>query len=330
MVVSLTESKLKTGETVSTAVVHGPDLEWADRIAAMLAHKGDPWNWQNSELLREPVGVSARFYVLHRDGRPFSHIMLVAASGLAFLGHVWTEPADRGVGASAILMDLVLEQLRQKDFPDIILGTEPGSAAYHYYERRGFVPVAAGSGYMLLSDGSVSTFFQKWFGREPEKIELLNWSHWPASAPLCLGDFPDQVRLAATGLFGRASSERALLPMLRQQRQSQVSGGPDCAVALVAANGAVWGFGVADAGSHLAGPGCSRYFLSSGRVVARCGDARRDTREIPPGLRGLRRCRRHGQGSGAVGRRVYPRFRSAGLAAGPRRCGPLAEGGLKI
>ena len=29
--------------------------------------------------------------------------------------------------------------------------------------------------------------------------------------------------------------------MLRQQRQSQVSGGPDCAVALVAANGAVWG-----------------------------------------------------------------------------------------
>ena len=39
-----------------------------------LSHKGDVWNWQNAEVLREDMGIEVRFYVAHRDGRLVSVI----------------------------------------------------------------------------------------------------------------------------------------------------------------------------------------------------------------------------------------------------------------
>ncbi len=48
---------LKSGESVEMGVVIPPDLGWAERIEKLLHHKGDPWNWQNSEVLRFNVGI---------------------------------------------------------------------------------------------------------------------------------------------------------------------------------------------------------------------------------------------------------------------------------
>lgn len=237
----LLETKLKTGEPVYAAVVHGPDPQWADRVEPMLAHKGDPWNWQNSELLRESTGVAAKFYVLHRAGQPFANIMVVESAGVALLGHVWTDLADRGTGASSILMELVLDHFRRDNGQAVFLGTDSEGEAFRYYERRGFARVAPGSRYMMLSKEPADVFFEKWFGGEPAQVEPLDWPHWPAAAPLCLAGFPDQVRLAATGLIGRCSSEGRLLPLLRRQRQHRVSGQPDCAVVLSDVGGVVWG-----------------------------------------------------------------------------------------
>jgi hypothetical protein len=45
----------------------GPDLEWADRIVALLEHKGEPWNWQNQAVLRDYIGLDVRFFILHKD-----------------------------------------------------------------------------------------------------------------------------------------------------------------------------------------------------------------------------------------------------------------------
>lgn len=238
----LLQTRLRTGELVSAAVIHAPDLEWASRLESLLAHKGDPWNWQNSELLRESTGANAKFYVLHREGRPFSNIMLVESAGVALLGHVWTDPADRGAGASGNLMELLLSGFRAGRDKAIILGTEADSEPFRYYARRGFVPVEPGSGYMMLTKGSPEEFHANWFEGETGAVEALDWKHWAAAAPLCLGDHPQTIRLAATGLIGRMSSEGALLPVIRRQRQLRAHGGPDCAVALATPTGAVVGF----------------------------------------------------------------------------------------
>jgi hypothetical protein len=237
----LFEARLKTGESVSVALIHAPDQEWAGRLERLLSHKGDPWNWQNSELLRVSTRTNARFYVLHRNGQPFSSIMLVESAGVALLGHVWTEPADRGAGASGILMDVVLQDFKASHGQAIFLGTEPDSEPFRYYARRGFVPAYAESGYMVWTKRSVLEFEANWFDGEEPKVESLDWPHWPAAAPLCLADDTQQIRLAATGMIGRVSSEGALLPVIRRERQAVDQGSVPCAAALCAPRGAVLG-----------------------------------------------------------------------------------------
>jgi len=241
MVEELGPVRLKNGAEASFAIVHGPDAAWADRLEPMLAHKGEPWTWQNRTLLREPTGLDARFHVLHRAGRPFAHLMVVGHGGVGLLGHVWTDPAERGAGASSVLMELALARFRTEGGLALALGSEPDSAAFHYYRRRGFEPVAPGSGYMLLCPGGEAAFRSVWF-KGDARVAPLDWPDWPAAAPLCLGDFPGRIRLAATGLVGRLSSEGAFLPVLRRQAERRAAGAPDCAVVLRSDRGAVLGF----------------------------------------------------------------------------------------
>jgi hypothetical protein len=66
MLESESQILLSTGEQVKVAVILCPDLLWAERIEKLLSHKGEPWNWQNSQFLRTDVGFETRFYVLHR------------------------------------------------------------------------------------------------------------------------------------------------------------------------------------------------------------------------------------------------------------------------
>ncbi|MGH7996825.1 MAG: GNAT family N-acetyltransferase [Opitutaceae bacterium] len=220
---------LRTGEVADAAVIEAPDPDWAERIERMLRHKGDPWNWQNSELLRRPCGLAARFFILHRAGIPFSNIMLAEDAGVALLGHVWTEPADRGGGASSLLMRAALDDFEGRGGRAIFLGTEFDSEPWRYYRRRGFEAVEPGSGYMARYGESAEEFERAWFGGAQALVEPLDWTHWPAAAPLCLGGFPGLVRLAAGQLIGRISSEGALLPLIRdarRRRESCQGGGP--------------------------------------------------------------------------------------------------------
>ncbi len=234
---------LRSGERVEASVIRAPDPVWADRIEAMVRHKGDPWDWQNSELLRREVGLETRFFILHRGGAPFANIMLAEAGGAAILGHVWTEPADRGAGASSVLMDLVLGDFRARGGQALFLGTEFGTTPWHYYRRRGFEPVEPGSDYMELFNVPPGLFAETWFGAAEAVVEPLDWRHWPASVPLFMGPWPGMVRIAAVKLFGRRSPEAGLLGMLRQERRLQAAGEPGCARVLRAAAGAaVLGF----------------------------------------------------------------------------------------
>ncbi len=232
MQIDLPSATLRSGERVAAAIIEGPDPAWADRLERLLLHKGDPWTWENTELLRESTGVGARFYILHRDGRPFSNVLLTETAGVAMLGHVWTEPPDRRTGASSILMEALMADFRKRRGRAIFLGTDYDTPPWHYYHRRGFEAVEPGSGYMELYVEPRADFERAWFGATETVIERLDWKHWATSTPLCIGGFEGAVRLAGVQLVGRICSETPLLPLIREERRRQRTGDPSRACVL--------------------------------------------------------------------------------------------------
>lgn len=237
MVESLDNVTLKSGETVAALAVRGPDASWRERLERLLAHKGEPWNWQNSALLGQPTGVDAWFYVLHRNGAPFAHLMTAAVDGVGIFGHVWTEPADRGQGAAAALMRLQLDHFRARAGRCLILSTTPGSTAYRLYEKLGYVALEPGSGYMTWSREPFDVFAEGYL-RAPGTAAItdLAWPHWPVASVLFAAPGPGVVRCAPLGVFGRKSSEGELLPVLHNRAMAL----PTATVRVLAlANGAV-------------------------------------------------------------------------------------------
>jgi hypothetical protein len=129
---------LDGGEHVSAAVISAPDPDWAERLTELLRHKGEPWNWGNGEVLTKPTGIHAYFYVLHRNGVPFSNIMTCEVNGVGLFGHVFTRPEDRRKGACNKLMDLQMAHFNARGGKALFLGTQFESPAYRIYARHGF------------------------------------------------------------------------------------------------------------------------------------------------------------------------------------------------
>jgi hypothetical protein len=220
---------LKSGETVSIGCVQGPELEWADRVEKLLGHKGEPWRAQNTQLLRNDVGVEAYFYILHRAGLPFANIMTVELSGVGILGHVWTNPEDRRKGAIASLMEKQMGHFRARGGAALFLGTGFNSPPYRIYESFGFAGIEDRSGVMEYYADSRAAFEARYFAPGPAEIEALHWRHWPSSPALFAGDHPGVVRCAPLRLIGRHSTEGYLLGMLREHSHDE----PPRAMALV-------------------------------------------------------------------------------------------------
>lgn len=228
--------QLRDGEWVEAGVVQGPDVAWAGRLETLLRHKGEPWNWQNSAVVRQPLDLEARFYILHRDGIPFANILTVTRQGVGTFGHVWTDPADRRQGASTRLMELLLPDFVASGGRALYLHTAYESVAYWLYERFGFRPFAPQDGHMAYFVGGETAFLADYFASGTTQIEPLGWHHWPASQPLFAGAWPGYVRCAPLGLVGRQITEEAFLPLLREQEAGQA------VVLLQQETGAVCGF----------------------------------------------------------------------------------------
>ncbi len=218
--------KLKSGEEVEAGVVRGPDLDWAQRLEALLWHKGDPWNWQNAQVLERDLGLDACFYVLHRDGTPFANIMTVERAGVGVFGHVWTQPTDRQQGASSQLMRLQMQDFVARSGQALFLNTGYASIAYNMYASLGFVGIATESGTMAYYTKTQAEFDAAYFAPGPIAVQSLNWLHWLAATPLFVGDYPGLVRCAPLRLIGRVITEGALLPALldatKRQQANQV------------------------------------------------------------------------------------------------------------
>jgi len=227
---------LKSGEQVEAGVVKGPDMEWSKRLVKLLWHKGDPWNWQNAQVLERDLGLDAFFYVLHRAGQPFANIMTIEYQGVGHFGHVWTVPEDRQKGASSALMALQMRHFVERGGQALFLGTGYNSVPYRMYAGFGFRGIEAQSGYMAYYQTSEADFNQQFFAApsDPDDlvIEPLQWRHWPTSAPLFLGDFPGVVRAIRAEIFGRESTEGGLLPLLLEGEVRQQQGAPPATVVL--------------------------------------------------------------------------------------------------
>ncbi|MBA2481663.1 MAG: GNAT family N-acetyltransferase, partial [Planctomycetes bacterium] len=219
MYTQLASVTLKSGERVECGVVRGPAAEWAQRVEKLLMHKGDVWNWQNTELLTTDVGVEAYFYILHRSGVPFANIMTVELKGVGLFGHVWTDPADRGQGASSAIMAEQMKHFRARGGKALYLGTEHGSVAYRMYAKQGFVGIEDRSGYMTCTAGPLERFEAEYFAKGPAKVSALDWRHWPTASALFAGAFPGVVRSSNLRLHGRTLTEGPFLPVIREHRR---------------------------------------------------------------------------------------------------------------
>ncbi|MBX3010331.1 MAG: GNAT family N-acetyltransferase [Caldilineaceae bacterium] len=219
---------LRSGEQVEVGVVQGPDSAWAERLVKLLWHKGDPWNWQNAQVLERDLGLDVFFYILHRAGQPLANIMTIERAGVGLFGHVWTEPADRQKGASSLLMAAQMEHFEERGGQALFLGTGYDSVAYRMYARFGFTSVEAQSGYMAYYRAGQVAFEQAYFGLPTAAtdvvIQPLHWVHWPAAAALFLGDFPGVIRNVHAQIFGRQSPEGGLLPLLLEGEVRQRQG----------------------------------------------------------------------------------------------------------
>jgi len=236
----LADVRLKNGEVVEAGVVLGPDKEWCDRVQQLLLHKGDIWNWQNTAMLREPLGIEPRFHILHRNGQPFSHILITEFNGVGLLGHVWTQPEDRGCGAASRLMERAMNDFRERDGQAIYLATGYDTPPYHIYRKLGFEGIEPQSGIMSFFTTSQEEFEAQYFAPGEAVIEPLDWQHWPVASALFAGDWPQAVRCAPLKLFGRTLTEGQLLPAIHAQRTG--TGDSKQTFALVKpANGAVVG-----------------------------------------------------------------------------------------
>ncbi|MDF2439235.1 MAG: FR47-like protein [Abditibacteriota bacterium] len=223
---------LKSGEHVEAAVITGPDAAWRERILELLGHKPPVYNWQNAELLSEEVGVDVRFYILHRDGTPISHMMTTTLQGVGILGHVWTRPDERQKGAASALMDRLMQHFVAQGGQALFLGTGYDSHPYHLYRSRGFEPIEAGRGLMRFSSASYADFEATYFApvtlesdmQSETQIVPLGWPHWPTCPALFLSDYAGVVRNVALKLFGRMLTEGPLLPLIQSERARRREG----------------------------------------------------------------------------------------------------------
>lgn len=233
---------LSTGEQVEIAVVACPDLAWAERIEKLLSHKGEPWNWQNSQFLREDVGFETRFYVLHRNGVPFANVLLSEGNGLGIVNHVWTVPEDRQKGSSKSLMHVVMNDFQKRQGQALFLQAGYGEVAYHMYRNFGFESIEPESGYMHWHASGEKDFLANFFADTQTNVAPLEWRHWLTIQPLLQADDECITRVVALKHVGRRTTEGTFLTLLKNEFTNRAKGEKPRAYVLELSSGAVVGF----------------------------------------------------------------------------------------
>lgn len=215
MVNATDSAVLKSGEKVSYSVVRTPDGEWSGPLGEFLGHKGGLWHWQIEKSLTQPLGCDTSYYILHRDGVPFSGVMLAESQGIAILGHVFTSEADRRQGACTQIMERLMDDFRVRGGRAMTLSTGYDSAPFHLYKKFGFEGLEPENGHMWYAEDGLKNFDDAFFADGEAEVESLDWANWPLTTVLYTCDAPARIRSAPFGIIGRVSTEGSFLSVLQ-------------------------------------------------------------------------------------------------------------------
>lgn len=235
MELQLGHERLRDGQEVELLLIRPPAGGWKDRIAPFLAHKGQPWTWQIEQHLEAPADqLESRFYVATCGQRLISHIMTAEFAGVGILGHVFTEPQWRGLGAASILMRTVCEDFRRRDGIVMHLGTEYQSNAWRIYRRFGFEGICPPGGLMRLA--LQPRRYDQLYAPGPTEVRPVCWQDWPMLQALMLRPEGDWLRSRALRAFGVADVEQSFLELMQQ-----IAAGSASAWVMVGPSGAAVG-----------------------------------------------------------------------------------------
>jgi GNAT superfamily N-acetyltransferase len=197
---------LNSGETMAVSCVLGPEPPEASRIEPFLAHKGGIWNWHTRKTLQEPLDdLEGRYYVGEIDGEIVGNICTFECEGAGILGHVFTVPDHRHKGVASGIMNLQMDDFRQRGGKAMTLGTGYGSNAYRIYQGFGFESVVPGSGQMRYSVDP--GFFDRLFEPAPVSARRVTWGDGPWLNFLFMRPGEPLLRNLAYGAFGQTNME---------------------------------------------------------------------------------------------------------------------------
>ena len=236
------EASLKDGSRMEIGAILGPDADHADEICPFLGHKGPGWQEHIEGAAAGSLDdLETRFYVGKVDGRIITNIMTVEHVGVGILGHVYTTPPSRRLGACNAVMELQMAEFRERGGRCLHLGTGFDSAPYHIYKRHGFGSIVPENGFMryMTDDG----FLDGYFAPRAATARDVRWDDWGPLTALPGSHDCDWLRSVAWRMHGPENFEGGFLGF----RQS-VEDGDVAARVLVTDDGAR--VGIATLGRH--------------------------------------------------------------------------------
>jgi hypothetical protein len=204
------EASLKDGSRMEVGVILGPDADHADEINPFLGHKGPGWQEHIEGATAGALDdLETRFYVGKVDGRVITNIMTVEHLGVGILGHVYTTPPSRRLGACNAVMQRQMEEFRDRGGRCLHLGTGFDSAPYHIYKRHGFGSIIPKSGVMryMADDGVLDDYFAP----RPATARAIRWDDWGPLTALTASHDCDWLRSVAWGMQGPENFEGGFL-----------------------------------------------------------------------------------------------------------------------
>ncbi len=216
------EASLKDGSRMEIGVILGPDAEHADEICPFLGHKPPGWQEHIEGAAAGALDeLETRFYVGKVDGRIITNIMTVEHLGVGILGHVYTTPPSRRLGACNAVMERQMEEFRVRGGRCLHLGTGFDSAPYHIYKRHGFGSIVPESGFMRYM--AADDFIAGYFASRPAAARDLRWDDWGPLTTLTGSHDCDWLRSVAWRMEGPESFEGGFLGFRQSVADGDIS-----------------------------------------------------------------------------------------------------------
>jgi GNAT superfamily N-acetyltransferase len=218
MYTALGRERLKNGARMEIGVVRCPDPEWAPRVIPFLGHKRP----ETREHIRRALDGSlddlqTLFYVGAVEDEIVTQVMIAGARGAGILGHVYTPPEWRRLGAYSHLMRYQMKDMERSGFQVLCLSTGFETPPYWIYHAHGFRSIGPGRGQMVwrASPDAEAALLSPAAAR----IRRLRWDDWAwfdllAMQPVAPGE--DLPRCAQLGLKDQGSLESAFVPFILQ------------------------------------------------------------------------------------------------------------------